>query len=252
MENTVEKQAQGMVLDDAALNPVQEMAEPLSPISEITEQQPQGQQNPQAEQPPQKEPGWIKQRINKALQQQETRLRAEFEATLAPIRESMYEREADTLVAAGEFKTKERALEYVKLKAGVSVSAAPAQDKQPLQRDAQGRFAPQQQEQQADPVVKARADLLAAQAEKIKNSRGVDVIQAFNGDPDIQQKILSGEWDFYDVAEAVAQGGQRRPLAPMRSPNGASSGGFDISKMSDEQFQKLQENLAAGKIYDAR
>ena len=65
-------------------------------------------------------------------------------------------------------------------------------------------------------------------------------------DPTVQQKVLSGEWDFYDVAD------YHRPMAPMRSPNGANTGAFNVSNMSDEQFDRLLANLAAGKKYDAR
>lgn len=248
MENPVETSMQGNVLDDAALNPVQEQqAEPLSPLNEAIENQPSADQ-----QPAQKEPGYVRKRIDaavaKALQEQETRLRAEFAATLAPIRDSMMQREADELVAAGEFKSKERALEYVKLKNGASVSAAPAAQPSQPQRDEQGRFAPKT-EQQPDPVVKARADLLAAQAKRIETTQNLDVIQAFNGDPEVQQKVLSGEWDFYDVADYMRQG---RIPAPMRSPNGVSTGSRTIASMTDAQFDQLNQNLAAGKIYDAR
>lgn len=252
MSETVVNQEQGNVLDDAALNPVQDETETLSQLSEITEET-QQEAPQQAEQPAQKEPGYIRQRVDKAvqkaLQEQETRLRAEFDAVLAPIRESVYERQAEVLVASGEFKTKERALEYVKLKNGVNVSAAPEQPTEP-QRDAQGRFAPKPQPTE-DATTQARAELLARQAEKIKANRGLDVMSVFNGNPDIQQKILSGEWDFYDVAESMAQPGRRTP-SPIRNPNGASIGAMTIQNMSDAQFQKLQENLAAGKIYDAR
>ena len=38
----------------------------------------------------------------------------------------------------------------------------------------------------------------------------------------------------------------------MRTPNGANTAAFNISNMSDDQFDKLLENLAAGKLYDAR
>lgn len=225
MENTVEN-VQGIVPDDAALTPVQETEAPVSELTEITE--------PEAP----KEPGYVRKRIDaavaKALQEQEQRLRAEFDQTLAPIRESVYERQADALVSSGEFKSKETALEYVKLKNGVSVSATPQQ------RDEKGRFA------QEDPVARARANLLSEQAEKIRANRGLDVIGAYNNNPEIQQKVLSGEWDFYDVADNIKQ--QRVP-APMRSTNGASVSGVSIAQMTDAQFEQLQKNLAAGKTY---
>ena len=227
------------VLDDAALNPVQPEEEPVSSISEITEE------------PAPKEPGWIRSRIDKAVaravRETEERMTAQFEQTLSPIRESMMERQAEDLVASGEFKTKEIALEYVRLKGG-NVSAVKRAEPEAAPRDEQGRFAPKQQQQQLDPVAKAQADILARQAEKIKASRGVDVMQTFNGNPEVQQKVLSGEWDFYDVADAMS--GKQMPMT-IRSANGASLTPTTIANMTDAQFQKLQENLAAGKIYNA-
>lgn len=232
-----------IVLDDAALNPVQPETEQVSPISEITQDEPQQQ----------KEPGWIRQRVDKAvakaIRETEQRMTAQFEQTLAPIRDSMMERQAAELVASGEFKSKEIALEYVRLKGG-NVSAAQPSQGQP-QRDEQGRFTQRQQQQnqsQEDPVVRAQADLLARQAEKIKNTKGVDVMGIFNGNAEVRQKVLSGEWDFYDVAEQAG-----RPGVPMavRSSNGAFPEPVTIANMTDAQFQKLQENLAAGKVYNA-
>lgn len=235
MDTTVENVNVPVVQDDAALTPVQETAEPVSELSELATEQPE-------EQP--KEPGYIRKRVDaavaKAIRETEQRMQAQFDAQLAPIRESMYDRQADDLVSAGEFKSKERALEYVKLKAGVSI---PEVAEQP--RDAQGRFASQQE----DPMVTARANLLYAQAKKIQSNKGLDVLAEYNDNPEVQQRVLSGEWDFYDVAESMG-GTQRRVPAPMRSTNGASgSNAFDISHMTDAQFEQLNKNLAAGKTY---
>lgn len=238
METTVEMNVQGLVPDDAALQPQQE---PEAPLTEVNDQQPE---QPVQQQP--KEPGYVKMRVDKAvtkaLQEQETRLRAEFEATLAPLRESMYERQANDLVASGEFKSKETALEYVRLKAGTGGTEKQAA---PTPRDEQGRFVskPQQEENTESTV---RANILANQAEKIKERRGLDVMQAFQNSPGIQQKVLSGEWDFYDVAEAM---NSTRVPTPVRSANGVSFEGLSISQMSDEQFDMLNKSLAAGKTY---
>lgn len=236
IDTSVENMEQG-VQDDAVLKPVQEETEPIAPISEL-EEKPQ-------DTPPQNEPGWIKQRVEKAvkkaIQETEARMNAEFDKRLAPIRESMYERQADDLVSTGEFKTFETALEYVKLKNGVVDTPKP----QTQPRDDQGRFA------SSDAAVKARADILAKQAQKIRSNRGLDVIGAFNQDETIKEKVISGEWDFYDVADAISP--QKRTPTPVRSPNGGENfSGVSIRNMSDEQFRRLQENLASGKVYDAR
>lgn len=244
MENTVDMNL-GSVLDDAA----QAQEGNLDSLSTITE--PQQKANPDT---PQNEPGWIKQRVNaavnKAVAEAEARVAARYEAMLAPMRESMLDREAQDLVQSGEFKSLDRAKEYVRLKSG----AQPAQEQTPA-RDAQGRFTKQQDaapQNETDPVTKAKADMLAAQARKIVNARGIDVMEAFNSNPEIQQKVLSGEWDFYDVADHMAGGGRTIP-APMRSPNGSSSrNSVTIRGMTEAQFKKLDESLAAGSRYDMR
>ena len=91
---------------------------------------------------------------------------------------------------------------------------------------------------------------LARQAQKIKANQGLDVMAAFNGSEEIKEKIISGEWDFYDVAEAMRKPRQRAP-APMRSPNGASgSERSTIATMSDEQFDRLDRKIAEGARYN--
>ena len=77
-------------------------------------------------------------------------------------------------------------------------------------------------------------------------------MEAFNSDPDIKQKVLTGEWDFYDVADAVSGSEKRTPAAPVRSANGGGVSSASIMKMSAEQFRKLNENLSAGIRYDVR
>lgn len=242
MENTVENMMLAeSALDDAAQ--AQNEGESLSSL--VTEQAPT-----QDDTPPAQEPGWIKQRVNKAVTkavaEARAALTAEYEAMLAPIRESVMDRQAQELVQSGEFKSLERAKEYVRLKGGVPIEQ-PAQPQDNTPRDAQGRF-----QAKDDPTTRARADLLARQAQKIKTNRGVDVMQAFNSDPGIQQRILSGEWDFYDVADHLDAGRQpRRSVpAPMRTPNGARMNPVSIANMSDEQFERLQRNLASGTKYD--
>ena len=249
MENTVDMMEQGLVQDDAVLEPVQETSEEQHPgLEEFIE----AQQTPQEQAPteevhlPRREPGWVRQRVDKAVQkavqETEARMRAEFEGTLAPIRESVMEREADNLVSAGEFKSKERALEYVRMKNGLP-GAAPAPTPQ--------QQAPQQQ--QVDPRVQAQGEMLAKQAAKIKANYGIDVMAEFNSNNDTRQKILSGEWDFYDVAESIQTGGRRSAPPLVRSPGGSGlSGKFSVADMSDAQFEQLQQNLRAGRTYDAR
>lgn len=239
MENTVEMNMQG-VLDDAALMPMQE-AEPLSDLNEVAEPA------QETETVPANEPGWLKKRLDKvyqkAAQETEARLRTEFEAIIAPLRQAELERQADALVSSGEFKTKERAVEYLQLKGGFSATPNATPNATDVPRDAQGRFAPKDTEN------RVRANMLAQQANKIQQNRGLDVMAIFNANPEIQQQVLSGNMDFYDVADYATQ---RRVPAPMRSTNGAGVNKVNISTMTDEQFARLNENLAKGIIYDAR
>ncbi len=264
VENTVEtNMEQQAVQDDAVLEPLQEQEEqPISSLDEITDQPPEdqqqdnGQQSTQ-EQPAKSEPGWMRKKmdaaVSKALQEQETRLRAEFAASLEPLRESMYERQAEALVASGEIKSKEMALKYVKAMAGIP-SSEPDQKSQTQPRTPDGRFASNQQQTEPDAETKARARILAAQADKIKSSKGLDVAALFQTDPEVKEKVLSGEWDFYDVAEAMSQPRRRVP-SPVRSSNSAMGTTADagaIANMSDAQFDRLLKNLGEGKVYDMR
>ena len=251
MENTVEQILAGSVQDDAA----QAQQENTQPLSEFMNEQ-KAQTQPEAPAP--KEPGWIKQRVSaavdKAVAEAEARVAARYEAMLAPMRESLMDREAQELFASGEFKSLERAKEYVRLKNGVPAqqeSAKTEPQKSAPERDAQGRFV--RQEQPDDPVTQAKADLLARQAQKIMNTQGVDVMTAFQNDPDVQAKVLSGEWDFYDVAQELTGRAGRRAPAPVYSPNSAGNqAGLSVANMSDEQFDRLNQSLASGRRYDMR
>lgn len=250
--NTVETMLTESVQDDAALT---SEGEALSSVLE-EEQAEVTAKEQQTETVPAKEPGWIKQRVNKAVEkavaEAEARVTAQYEAMLAPIRESVLDRQAEELVKAGEFKNLERAKEYVRLKNGATTtqtSEDAPESKQ--QRDEQGRFkAAADTEKSA--MTHARADLLAKQAQKIKAKRGIDVMQALNEDNEIKNRVLSGEWDFYDVADNLSSPKKTAPV-PMRTSNGGTNpSAVSISGMTDEQFKRLQANLANGRIYDMR
>ncbi|MBQ9152441.1 MAG: hypothetical protein IJ130_01355 [Solobacterium sp.] len=249
MENEAMNEQVELNLSEIAQNdPAQAQGESLSAMMTEAAEQPKADDTP-----PAKEPGWIKGRINKAVEkavaEAEARVRSEYEQMLAPIRESVLERQAQELVDSGEFKTLAVAKEYLSLKGGMPVK--PAEESQPSGQnmDENGRFV-SRTEQREDPELNARADILAKQARKIKANRGVDVMEAFNEDPDVKQKVLSGEWDFYDVADAI--GNQRTVSAPVRSANGGGIKASSIMSMSDAQFKKLNENLASGRRYDVR
>lgn len=258
MENTVDMMAT-QVQDDAALT-AQEPQTLADVVGSTNEQQPVVEADVTAEQPPQTEPGWMKKRVgaavNKAVAEAEARLRAEYEAQLAPFREMQLEAEADKLVADGVITKREVAFEFVRNRRGLPAKAepTPATPSTPP-RDEQGRFVAKNPEPNA--AVKQRANMLFAQAGNIKDATGVDVMAIYNSDPDVKAKVLSGEWDFTNVlmqykAEEPADAPAHTAPAPVRSANGIGMGGVDIRHMSGEQFRKLNEFLASGGRVDVR
>jgi hypothetical protein len=70
----------------------------------------------------------------------------------------------------------------------------------------------------------------------------------FNNNEDIRNKVLTGEWDFYDVADSMKERNEaRKAPAPMRSSNGASGAEKStIASMTDEQFKRLNKRLEEG------
>lgn len=231
--NAVDMALEGIGQDDAAQAPE---TQGMSLEEAVADTQQDTQEAPKSE------PGWIKKRVETAVEKRlaevESRIRNEYEARMAPMRDAMFEREADKLVADGEFKTRERALEYVRLKGGApQPEAAPA-----APRDDKGRFAPRQ-----DDGVEARAQMLYAQAESIRETSGVDVMEIYNTDPEVKRKVATGEWTFIDVYKSLPESKGRVP-SPTRSANNGSLADVNILKMSQGQRAKLNETLAKGGV----
>lgn len=256
VENNVLESAQ----DDAAQ--AQDNASDLSEILDQTvSDQTEGAQpaadQPTAAQPP-KEPGWIKQRVESAVQKQlaqavadaEARIRAQYEAQMQPLRDSIIEREAQDLVDSGQIKDKNMALSYARMKHGLPSEAAqnvPAQRpaeaaNQAQPRDEKGRFTTSENEN-----VQQRATMLAAQAKAIMAAGGPDVMKAYREDENVRNRILSGEADFADIAEQMRSG--RTAPTPVRAANGQTVEASSISSMTDEQFDKLNAMLRRGRRF---
>ena len=231
-------------LPDEVVEEEEDESEDLSSITE-EEEAPAEQPEPQAT-----EPGWIKKRVEKAVSkavaETEARMQAMFDQQMAPIRQKMMEDEAQELVRSRKVADIETARELVRLRNG---QPAPApEEEQP--RQANGQFAPKDAEARIDAATTAKIDMLEHQAERIKASGGPDVIEAFKNNEDIKQAVVSGEMDFYEVAEYLKQNQKRRPPSPMRSPNGASSFNPNaIDSMSDEQFEKMERKIKEGARY---
>lgn len=191
------------------------------------------------------EPGWIKKRVSEAVEKAVARTRAEmqaaFEQQMAPIREKMLNDEARELVRTGEFKSLDRAVEYLRLKGGMPTGNSTEQPKAQQPRNERGQFTSQE-----DVGTSRHISMLRNQAEKIQKNGGPNVIDEFTNNPEIKQKVIAGEMDFYDVAEYMKQN-RRRPPSPMRSPNGASGNNPNaIESMSDEQFRRLEKRISEG------
>lgn len=232
-------------------------------LAEITEQE--AQHEPAVDEQPKQEaaqkdggtePGWMKRRIDAGIQkglaaarrEWEAAMQAEFTAKMAPLYERLYEQEADKLVADGEFKTKERALEYVKLKNGTPTQQA-ATPQQETSRDEKGRFVSRDTD---NGDAKATAERLLQQANELKAEHGFDAMALFRSNEAIKQKVVTGKLDFNDLYELYGQNSQPKPSipAPMRSANGSVGSTASIVRtMSDKGFEKLDAELASGKKY---
>lgn len=194
------------------------------------------------------EPGWIKKRVqsavDKAVRETEARMQAMFEQQMAPIREQMLEAEAEKLVRQGIVKDLETGKELARYRMGQSQPTQADTKSQP--RNEQGQFAPKEAPKE-DPATSARIGMLQHQADKIRAAGGPDVIAEFRDNPEIKQAIISGEMDFYDVAEQMKAQPRRKPPAPMRAPNGASgSDKTTVASMSDEQFERFERKVSEG------
>ena len=247
LEETMVEELDNVEEDDTLPEDVAEETDESE--TESLESLDEGKPEQQPQEPQASEPGWIKQRVNKAVQkaiaETETRMRSEFEAQMAPIREKMLTDEARELVRQGEFKSLDRAKEYLQLKQGIPV--APKEEPKAQPRNEQGQYAPKD-----DPATMARIDMLKHQADRIKAAGGPDVIAEFQNNEEVKQQIISGELDFYDVAEMMRQP-KRRPPAPMRSPNGASGTNPNaIDTMSDDQFERMEKRIREGARYSLK
>ena len=207
-----------------------------------------------AEEPPEespketgpKEPGYVKQRIEKAVAKALAEQQGKFDRQMAPILERLMEMDARDLVASGKVKDLELAKELVRLRQGqpAPADADDGSEKGTVpQRNEKGQFVSQR-----DVEDTVRINMLKHQADRIKAGGGPDVIAEFQSNNEIKKKVIAGEMDFYDVADAMkSRKPGRKPPSPMRSPNGASGVNPNaIDSMSDEQFARLEKRIQEG------
>ena len=197
----------------------------------------------------QTEPGYVQRRIQHALRETEAKYEgqlAELRSQLNVLTEANLAVQARERVAAGDFKNEELAMEYLRMKNGI---AAPekVQPEQGKPRDAQGRF---MKAEEVPSETQQKANELVAQANTLHKATGVDVLGLYNENPEIQQKVLSGEWDFTDVLKHAQAGNSRKTVPTVRNANGVGLGGYDIRGMRSNDFAKLNKALEEGTVID--
>ena len=241
--------------DDTLLNePVEEekdMSESLdSFLTEGTDEEPA--EDTQEPEPKATEPGWIKKRVEKAVSkavaeavaETKRQMQAEFNQQMEPIRARMMEDEAQELVRNRKVTDIETARELVRLRHNQPAAAPAAPAPEPVQeqpRNSNGQFAAKE-----DPEASARFNFIEQQAQRVQAKTGIDVASEFINTEEVRRKIISGEMDFYDVAEQMKQQ-PKRPPSPTRSPNGASVyNPNSFMNMTDEQFERMEQKIKGG------
>ena len=120
-ETMVENEDFDAEADDTLPEDIEEEQDESESLDSLTEEE---DQEPVAEPEPQgtSEPGWIKQRVNKAVQkavaETERRMQEKFEQQMAPIREKMLNDEAREMVQKGLIKDLETAKELIRYRQG--------------------------------------------------------------------------------------------------------------------------------------
>lgn len=172
--------------------------------------------------------------------------KADYEARLAKFAEMELATEAQQL-ANTEHISIELAKRILRAEKG-NVGSTPAPAQPTVQQPAS---------QQSD--VEQYARMLYAQAQDIQKQYGFDVMDYYNSNADVKQKVNSREWDFKDVALfAMRQAPtteQKKPTpAPVRSgaPRASKAGGLDFATMSDEDFDKFNAKVSRGERYTPR
>ena len=168
--------------------------------------------------------------------------KAEYESRLAKYAEMELDAEAHSL-AAKEHVSVDFAKRLLRAERGISAPTAP---KTPAPASATN----------VAPDVKQRAEALYQQAQNVQAQYGIDVLDLFQKDANIKAKISSGEWDFRDVALNALSSAQKRQTqkpSPVRSGgNSRATGNMDFSNMSDDDFDRFNDQIARGAVFRPR
>ncbi len=257
----VETTLQDVGPDDTALETAANPNAEGTTLDAVLDEQPESARRQEQPKGTEKQAGWIQKRIQEgvskqlqaALAQERLRMAAEYDLKLRPLQEAALSRDADELVASGKITSKEMALEFLRLKRGVPAPQQEAEQTPLPLRNEKGQFT--SQPTNTPDSTEQYGQMLIAQAKAIEVASGLNVMDAYNEDPEVKHRVLSREWDFSDVARYMVSGGQAstNPLpTPTRRPNGLGPSARSIHDLSTEQFGRIQKYLEQGGVIDMR
>lgn len=213
----------------------------------------------EAEETPKRSEGGIKGRLLESERRGYDSGKREAETSWSAEKQQMQADLDEARRQLNEYKVAERAAQIAKEEkcsmsmatrfARMELNAPAPQETKPQQnRDPQtGRFV---SSETAD--VNDRAQFLFDQAQTIKRATGIDVLELFSSDKEVQRMVSSGEKDFADIAKEYGQKPQKRTPAPVRSSNDGRIVARSFKDMTDEQFDAMQEKLRQGYVVDLR
>lgn len=268
--NTVDtNMSEESVQDDAAQAPMANEEETgtvgLTELMEAVEEAEPAQDTTEDDQPEEvhERPvnSGLKGRLNEAEKKGEKRgydsgyaaAKAEWEAEKAGLADRLakleeYElKEAAAQIMKEEGCSESLAMRLARMEKGLPAQQTPQKVQQP--RDEAGRFVKADAKDDAS----ARAQELADQARMVHRATGVDVAALFKADEDIQQRIISGEIDFADLArEQLGKPIKKAGPPAVRSSAGQKVKARGFSDLSDEEFDRVQNDIGHGRSVDLR
>ena len=170
--------------------------------------------------------------------------KAQYEARIQQLVEYEIKDEAKKL-AAQENISEALAERLIRAERGMPGSVQPEVQQNSQPRDERGRFVSPKSDD-----ANAYAQTLLDQANTIKRLTGQDMMALYNSDKSIQDRILSKEIDFYDLAEEMRT--QKRMPPVVRSANGQANRHRSIADLTDDQFDELDRRLEQGAVFDMR
>ena len=91
-----------------------------------------------------------------------------------------------------------------------------------------------------------RLEMLQSQIDDILNEDGVDMFSVLKEDEEIREKVASGKWDINRAYAHYVSSGVKQMPRVNRSASAAKAK-IDFANMSDEEFDKYDKALKAGR-----